>query len=183
MAKKKATRKARNPRTTAGGGGAGKMNAAGPPPRVPYKGGTRAPARKWQQHEDDQLRYAMSLHEGKTWPFIAQFVPGRSPSRFCGTLFRIERRCIAQLRPGSLFLLSALRFLDRRRAVPAAVAQGARAGPEEGALDRGGGRAAARARVARLQELGRGGAGHPRAHVQAVPVNVFVSQSIFTHWS
>ena len=32
------------------------------------------------------------------------------PSRFCRTLFQVERACIAQLRPGSSFLPSALRF-------------------------------------------------------------------------
>ena len=36
-------------------------------------------------------------------------VPQDSPSTFCRTLFQIERAGIAQLWPGSLFLLSALR--------------------------------------------------------------------------
>jgi len=48
-----------------------------------------------------RARYAPKAHiYGYLWPV-----------EICGTLFQIERRCMAQLRPGSSFPLSALQFL------------------------------------------------------------------------
>ena len=44
---------------------------------------------------------------------VVAFATDHGPSRFCRTLFSDRTRCIAQLRPGSSFLLGALRFLDR----------------------------------------------------------------------
>ena len=46
----------------------------------------------------------------KTWSFRVGTEPNTypGPSNFCGALFQIERRCIAQLRPGCSFLLIAV---------------------------------------------------------------------------